>query len=115
MKPNFTDLSIAKTLRALRIYKGEKLLAVAHHLNMSECNYSKYESGHIAFTIGLLMKVCAYYQVEISVIFILSEHHLSDEALTSFFVHNQIPDYINTIKHLSDFSGRSAEPTFHVI
>lgn len=104
MKPNFTDLKISKTLRALREYKGEKLLAVATFLNMSECNYSKYESGKIAFTIGFLKQVCEYYKIDVNVIFTLSENHFTNQTLSDYFAQNNHSIYTSNQKNKSNNS-----------
>jgi len=72
MKPNQFDKNISNALKIIRAIKTGKLLHVAKELNMTECNYSKYEKGDIAYTMGLLKQVAEHYKISLDLIILIA-------------------------------------------
>lgn len=61
-------IMVFKNLRALREDKDIKQFEIANYLGVSQNTYSQYETGKIALTDQILIKLADYYDVSVDYI-----------------------------------------------
>jgi transcriptional regulator with XRE-family HTH domain len=76
IKPNPTDIKIAKIIKTLRKLRGVKQFHLAQILKIRECSYCKLENAYTAFTTGQVKEIADYLKINWKLIFCLAEHHL---------------------------------------
>ena len=76
IKPNPTDIKIAKIIKTLRKLRGVKQFHLAQILKIRECSYCKLENAYTAFTTGQVKEIADYLKINWKLIFCLVEHDL---------------------------------------
>jgi transcriptional regulator with XRE-family HTH domain len=73
MKPKALELKVIQVVKTLRLIKNEKQYEFAEVLGMTECNYSKIESGHKALSLDRLKVLSEHLNIPHYLILMLAD------------------------------------------